>query len=59
MDPDTWFAATSPEEGSWWPAWSAWLAEHSSGRCAPPGMGAAERGYFKLAPAPGTYVLQS
>jgi polyhydroxyalkanoate synthase len=59
MDPDTWIAATSPVDGSWWPAWSAWLTEHSSGRCTPPGMGAADRGYFELAPAPGSYVLQS
>jgi polyhydroxyalkanoate synthase len=31
IDPDTWQTITPRREGSWWPAWQAWLQEHSSG----------------------------
>ena len=57
-DPGLWAAATPRQEGSWWPAWEAWLARHSSGRGQPPAMGAPDRGYPPLGDAPGTYVLQ-
>ena len=57
-DPGLWAAATPRQEGSWWPAWEAWLAQHSSGREQPPAMGAPDRGYPPLEDAPGTYVLQ-
>ena len=40
VDPDTWRAETPERDGSWWPEWQGWLAAHSSGRRAPPGMGA-------------------
>jgi polyhydroxyalkanoate synthase len=60
LAPQEWIAATAPVEGSWWEAWSAWLAHHSTApRVAPPGMGAPDRGYACLAPAPGTYVHQA
>src|SRR5579883_2081786 len=58
VDPDRWQADTPVHEGSWWPAWEAWLAERSSSCVAPPGLGAPERGYPPLGDAPGTYVLQ-
>ena len=58
VDPDSWLLRTDELAGSWWPAWADWLAERSSGRSAPPTLGAADRGYPPLAPAPGTYVLQ-
>ena len=58
VDPDTWFATAQVIEGSWWPAWENWLAEHSSERVAPPPMGSPERGYYPIADAPGSYVLQ-
>jgi polyhydroxyalkanoate synthase len=58
LDPDTWFAATHPQEGSWWPAWTAWLDEASSGMAAAPPMGAPDKGFAPLADAPGTYVVQ-
>jgi polyhydroxyalkanoate synthase len=58
-DPDTWQAITPRQEGSWWPAWTDWLQEHSSGPVAPPHTGAPEHGYPPLCPAPGSYVLQN
>ena len=57
-DPDTWRASTPVNEGSWWPEWQAWLAEHSSERAPPPPIGAPDHGYPVLCDAPGTYVLQ-
>jgi polyhydroxyalkanoate synthase len=57
VDPETWAAATPESEGSWWPAWVAWLGEYSSAVSAPPPVGSAERGYPVLADAPGRYVL--
>jgi polyhydroxyalkanoate synthase subunit PhaC len=58
VDPETWYAATKVEEGSWWPAWLAWLERQSHGRAPPPAVGAAEKGYPPLEPAPGRYVLE-
>ena len=59
LDPDTWQARTPRQEGSWWPAWQAWLAGHSTATPVPaPPLGAPERGLPPLCPAPGTYVLQ-
>jgi polyhydroxyalkanoate synthase len=58
LDPDTWFATTRPQEGSWWPAWVAWLDEYSSGSVAAPSLGAADKGYATLCDAPGSYVFQ-
>jgi polyhydroxyalkanoate synthase len=57
-DPDIWRASTPTHEGSWWPEWQSWLAEHSSDRLPPPPIGAPDHGYPVLADAPGTYVLQ-
>lgn len=56
--PEHWQRITPICEGSWWPRWQAWLAERSSGRVAPPPLGAPEQGYPVLEAAPGTYVLQ-
>jgi polyhydroxyalkanoate synthase len=57
-DPQTWLQETPRQEGSWWPAWAAWLARRSSGTEARPGMGAPEAGCPPLCDAPGTYVFQ-
>ena len=57
MDPDTWQAKVRVRDGSWWPAWNAWLEERTSGRVKPPSMGAARKGYKVLRDAPGEYVL--
>jgi polyhydroxyalkanoate synthase len=58
VDPDTWVSSTPMAEGSWWPAWTDWLQQKSSGRVAPPAMGAPDKGYPPLGPAPGRYVLE-
>ncbi|MWD27369.1 alpha/beta fold hydrolase [Aquicoccus sp. SCR17] len=52
MTPDDWVSAHAPVEGSWWPAWTDWLARHSTG------VRPAELGpETTLGPAPGTYVF--
>jgi len=58
MGQDDWLALAPTQEGSWWPAWQAWLVAHAatSSRVKPPRMGAPD-----LPPqddAPGTYVLE-
>jgi polyhydroxyalkanoate synthase len=52
VDPGSWQAETPSREGSWWPAWEAWLAHHAGPMGAPPPPVPA------LADAPGRYVLQ-
>jgi polyhydroxyalkanoate synthase len=51
VDPDSWQAEIPSREGSWWPAWEAWLARHAGPMVAPPPAVPA------LAEAPGRYVL--
>ena len=59
VGPDTWLSLATPGEGSWWPVWTEWLANHGSAeRVSPPAMGAPDRGYASLWPAPGIYVHQ-
>ena len=58
-DPDTWRAAASEVEGSWWEAWTAWLGRHSGEFVKPPEMGAPERGFPPICDAPGTYVFEA
>jgi polyhydroxyalkanoate synthase subunit PhaC len=56
---DEWPAAAELKQGSWWPAWCAWLVTHSTPeRVSVPPMGSIANGYPPLADAPGTYVLQ-
>lgn len=59
IDPEVWLTATPTQEGSWWPAWVAWLGARSGGPGAPPKMGVAAGAYVPVADAPGTYVLES
>ena len=56
MDPDMWLDETPEQEGSWWPAWSEWLAARSGDMTGPPRMGRKDHPPFEE--APGTYVLQ-
>lgn len=58
VDPDTWRASIPLKEGSWWPAWINWLKQRSTGKAAPPRMGAPDRGCPPLEDAPGLYVFQ-
>jgi poly[(R)-3-hydroxyalkanoate] polymerase subunit PhaC len=58
VDPDTYLAQAPRHDGSWWPAWTTWLAHRSGPLVAPPPMGAAAIGFAAHADAPGTYVLQ-
>jgi polyhydroxyalkanoate synthase len=57
LTPDEWHKRAPLHEGSWWPAWEKWLAEHSAAKQVPAralpeknGAGAA------LEDAPGQYV---
>jgi len=59
VGPDEWLEQASYQEGSWWPAWTEWLAEHSGPRDQPPPpMGAPRKGLPVLGDAPGDYVLE-
>ncbi len=55
-DPETWFEAHQPIEGSWWPAWFLWLDSLAPEYGAPPPQDNAKLGYPALEAAPGTYV---
>ncbi len=56
-DPDGWLATAPKHDGSWWPDWTAWLAERSPERMDAPAATGSEL-YAPLADAPGTYVLE-
>ena len=59
IDSDTWLTRAEPGDGSWWPAWAAWLESKSDAeRVTPPGAGAPSRGLTPLCAAPGVYVHQ-
>jgi polyhydroxyalkanoate synthase len=61
VDPDAWVASTTASDGSWWPAWEAWLAGHGGNLVAPPRRRNAPRGAKApvLDDAPGRYVLEA
>ena len=56
VGPDEWCERASLHEGSWWPAWAAWLAERSGALGAPPPLGDAAAGFPAGEAAPGQYV---
>lgn len=56
VTPADWLSLAPSNEGSWWDAWAAWLAAHSSAWGAPPPLGSAD--YPVLADAPGLYVFE-
>ncbi|MBT8342236.1 MAG: hypothetical protein HKP58_15665, partial [Desulfatitalea sp.] len=51
---DLWLSGRTPENGSWWPDWIAWLHPRSGHRSTPPPMGS--KAYPPLEPAPGRYI---
>jgi polyhydroxyalkanoate synthase len=52
IDPEQWQTEAPLHDGSWWPAWEAWLAARAGKKIKPPAMGS------DLGAAPGTYVIQ-
>jgi len=58
MDADEWVAKTEITEGSWWPAWAAWLQQRSSTKIATPLMGKPSTRSIRLPEAPGSYILE-
>jgi polyhydroxyalkanoate synthase subunit PhaC len=59
LTPQEWMEKATLHQGSWWPHWHAWLAEHSAAADAPPpGLGNPAAGYPVLGDAPGEYVVQ-
>ena len=53
---DDWLATAPETQGSWWPAWMAWLQARSGKTTKPPRMGGGA--YRPVADAPGSYVLE-
>jgi polyhydroxyalkanoate synthase len=53
---DTWMAAATRLDGSWWTDWVEWLRPRSGAQVPPPAPGSAA--HPPLADAPGTYVLE-
>jgi len=53
MTPEEWLETVAPQEGSWWPVWQSWLADHSSGQVKSRTIPASKA----LGAAPGDYVL--
>jgi polyhydroxyalkanoate synthase len=58
IGPEDWTRVAPAVEGSWWPAWSQFLAEHSGSPVIPPEFPKVESGEAPLADAPGAYVRQ-
>lgn len=56
--PQDWQEGATFNEGSWWPAWNAWLKKRS-GKQVPAREPGTVKGYESLAPAPGTYVTEN
>lgn len=57
LDAEQWYAGAVETPGSWWPAWSKWLAAHKGGeRKAVKAPG--NRRHKPIEPAPGRYVKE-
>ena len=58
LDPESWLEAAAYHEGSWWPAWTGWLAARSGEPVAPPEPGGNLPQFAPLGLAPGHYVME-
>jgi polyhydroxyalkanoate synthase subunit PhaC len=58
IEPEAWLRKAPRMEGSWWPQWAGWLAQHSGEPIAPPKVGGAGTDATTLRNAPGDYVMQ-
>jgi polyhydroxyalkanoate synthase len=56
LTPDEWLKSAPPHEGSWWPAWELWLAQHSGAQEPARAPAARASDGAALEDAPGTYV---
>jgi len=54
-DPEQWLSTARSVPGSWWPAWSEWLAQQAGARVPAPARPGNKR-YRRIEPAPGRYV---
>ncbi|WP_371865869.1 PHA/PHB synthase family protein [Duganella qianjiadongensis] len=54
--PDQWLAQSELEQGSWWPCWQQWLAQHSASKQIKPPQLARNA---SLGAAPGHFVLDA
>jgi polyhydroxyalkanoate synthase len=54
-DAETWRAAATKHDGSWWQDWTEWADQRAGARVKPPAMGSSE--YPPIGDAPGDYVL--
>ena len=59
VDAQSWMEQVPVQPGSWWPAWTQWLADRSGALVAPPPLGSKKAGYPALGEAPGEYVLSA
>jgi polyhydroxyalkanoate synthase len=55
LTPEEWLKKAPLHEGSWWPAWEHWLAQHSAAKQLPARTVAAPAA-GDLGDAPGSYV---
>ena len=57
LEPEDWLRQATEKKGSWWSAWSEWLARHGGGlHAAPSAPGNVQ--YKRIEAAPGRYVKQ-
>jgi polyhydroxyalkanoate synthase len=54
LGPEDWLAQAGQRDGSWWPAWSAWLDAHGGARIAARAIGS--KRHPVIGDAPGRYV---
>jgi polyhydroxyalkanoate synthase subunit PhaC len=55
IDADSWHDTTKSSEGSWWPQWQHWLAQHSGKRVKAKSLHDSKEAF---ASAPGSYVFE-